>query len=112
MTLGGPEALQQQYAAAAAATAGPHARAPRARRRPPLHPTHPPDPPGPRPGRPLARSDKQAIDCLKQAGWSVEGGIEVFFAQGMTGAMMDTRGIEQLYAKYKGERARGRRAAR
>lgn len=28
-------------------------------------------------------SDKQAIDCLRQAGWSVEGGIDVFYASGM-----------------------------
>jgi len=52
----------------------------------------------------LACSDKQAVDCLRQAGWSVEGGIEVFFSLGMQGsAIMDTRGIEQLFSKYKGE---------
>jgi hypothetical protein len=28
-------------------------------------------------------SDKQAIDCLRQAGWVVEGGIEVFYTSGM-----------------------------
>jgi hypothetical protein len=28
-------------------------------------------------------SDKQALECLRQAGWSVEGGIEVFYATGM-----------------------------
>jgi hypothetical protein len=28
-------------------------------------------------------SDKQAIDCLRQAGWSVEMGIDVFYASGM-----------------------------
>lgn len=48
-------------------------------------------------------SDKQALDCLKQAGWSVEMGIEVFFSLGMQGgSVMDTRAIEQLYLKYKG----------
>jgi hypothetical protein len=48
-------------------------------------------------------SDKQAIDCLKQAGWSVEGGIEVFFSLGMQGgSVLDTRAMEQLYLKYKG----------
>ncbi|WIA36766.1 hypothetical protein OEZ86_008030 [Tetradesmus obliquus] len=47
-------------------------------------------------------SDKQALDCLKQAGWSVEMGIEVFFSLGMQGgSVMDTRAIEQLYLKYK-----------
>eukprot|EP00775_Hariotina_reticulata_P012415 gene12415-12550_t len=47
-------------------------------------------------------SDKQAVDCLRQAGWSVEGGIEVFFSMGMqVSAIMDTRGIEQLFSKYK-----------
>lgn len=52
----------------------------------------------------LPCSDKQAIDCLKQAGWSVEGGIEVFYSMGMQGTpMVDTRSIEQLYIKYKGE---------
>jgi hypothetical protein len=40
---------------------------------------------------------------LKQAGWSVEGGIEVFFSLGMQGgSVLDTRAIEQLYLKYKG----------
>ncbi|KAF6263547.1 hypothetical protein COO60DRAFT_415085 [Scenedesmus sp. NREL 46B-D3] len=49
-------------------------------------------------------SDKQAIDCLKQAGWGVEGGIEVFFSMGMQGgSVLDTRAIEQLYSKYKGK---------
>lgn len=28
-------------------------------------------------------SDKQAMECLRQAGWSVEGGIEVFYSSGM-----------------------------
>jgi hypothetical protein len=52
---------------------------------------------------PCCCSDKQAIDCLKQAGWSVEGGIEVFFSLGMQGgSVLDTRAIEQLYLKYKG----------
>eukprot|EP00882_Tetradesmus_deserticola_P006042 GHRQ01006360.1.p2 GENE.GHRQ01006360.1~~GHRQ01006360.1.p2 ORF type:complete len:226 (+),score=89.84 GHRQ01006360.1:293-970(+) len=47
-------------------------------------------------------SDKQAIDCLKQAGWSVEGGIEVFFSLGMQGSSaLDTHAMEQLYLKYK-----------
>lgn len=51
-------------------------------------------------------SDKQAIDCLKQAGWSVEGGIEVFFSSNMQGgSVLDTRAIEQLYLKYKGKPA-------
>eukprot|EP00882_Tetradesmus_deserticola_P003375 GHRQ01003571.1.p2 GENE.GHRQ01003571.1~~GHRQ01003571.1.p2 ORF type:complete len:254 (+),score=115.01 GHRQ01003571.1:293-1054(+) len=47
-------------------------------------------------------SDKKAIDCLKQAGWSVEGGIEVFFSLGMQGSSaLDTHAMEQLYLKYK-----------
>eukprot|EP00878_Enallax_costatus_P003752 GHUV01003968.1.p1 GENE.GHUV01003968.1~~GHUV01003968.1.p1 ORF type:complete len:254 (+),score=70.65 GHUV01003968.1:404-1165(+) len=47
-------------------------------------------------------SDKQAIDCLRQAGWSVEGGIEVFYSMGMQPTTtVDTRSIEQLYQKYK-----------
>lgn len=33
-------------------------------------------------------SDKQAIDCLRQAGWSVEGGIDVFYASGMQVQML------------------------
>eukprot|EP00879_Flechtneria_rotunda_P004663 GHRR01004924.1.p1 GENE.GHRR01004924.1~~GHRR01004924.1.p1 ORF type:complete len:254 (+),score=83.75 GHRR01004924.1:305-1066(+) len=50
----------------------------------------------------VGASDKQAIDCLKQAGWSVEGGIEVFYSMGMRGtAVVDSRSIEQFYKKYK-----------
>eukprot|EP00879_Flechtneria_rotunda_P019546 GHRR01020533.1.p1 GENE.GHRR01020533.1~~GHRR01020533.1.p1 ORF type:complete len:120 (+),score=29.53 GHRR01020533.1:305-664(+) len=52
----------------------------------------------------VGASDKQAIDCLKQAGWSVEGGIEVFYSMGMRGtAVVDSRSIEQFYKKYKGK---------
>ncbi|KAF8065504.1 Dcun1d1 [Scenedesmus sp. PABB004] len=84
-------------------------RGPRARAAPRLRPRRPPAPPrcahaARAAARRPPRSDKQAIECLKQAAWSVEGGIEVFFALGMQGsgpAAADTRNIEALYAKYK-----------
>lgn len=50
-------------------------------------------------------SDKQAADCLKAAGWSVEGGIEVFYSSGMHAQVssLDTRQLEALYKAYKDE---------
>jgi hypothetical protein len=48
---------------------------------------------------------------LKQATWSVEGGIEVFFSLGMQGgSVLDTRAIEQLYLQYKGAPAAAARS--
>lgn len=47
-------------------------------------------------------NDKQAIDCLRQAGWSVEGGIEVFYASGMQATpSADTSNIEKMFQRYK-----------
>lgn len=48
-------------------------------------------------------SDKQAIECLRQAAWSVEGGIDVFYSSGMQAAAapMDTSGVEKMFDRYK-----------
>ncbi len=53
-------------------------------------------------------SEKQAVDCLRAAGWSVEGAIEVFYSSGMAVAAggtpgVDTLAIDALFLKYKGE---------
>lgn len=38
-------------------------------------------------------SDKQAIECLRQAGWSVEGGIEYFYSAGMQVGLWRREGV-------------------
>ena len=55
-----------------------------------------------------SHSDKVASDCLRATGWSVEAGIEFFYASGLQGSVpaMDARAIESLFDRYKGARRR------
>lgn len=47
---------------------------------------------------PCVCSDKQAIECLRQASWSVEGGIEFFYSSGM---QVGARGAAVAAAQHK-----------
>lgn len=49
------------------------------------------------------------MDCLKAAGWGMEGAIEHFYAVGYQGAVsnINVPAIEALFAHYKGARPRG-----
>ena len=48
-------------------------------------------------------SDKIATDCLRQANWTTEVAIELFYSSGLqASAALDTGAIEKLFLHYKG----------
>lgn len=43
------------------------------------------------------------MECLKQGGWGIEAGIEVFYSLGLQStSAVDTKAIDSLFNRYKG----------